>query len=188
MMLSPVAPPGGGVGGGSPGPIGGGGSVGPILAGLLLLFAAFGFPLVGASPPQTPSPPAAVPGPVTVPSAPQPAPAPGPAAPPVPSAPVAPSPSPTPAVPSAAAPPTVPAPAGAALTRLAPAVLPSVPAPGPSGPIARRAGQPAPSRGGRPVLPFTGANLLTPMALGVGLIVMGLMLRRADGSAQSPSH
>jgi hypothetical protein len=149
--LSPVPPPGGGVGEGGPGgpPSGGGGSVlGPILAGLVLLFGALGFPLGGAGPPLTTSPAAA------------------PGAPP----PIVPGAPPLGAVPPAAVPP------GAAPSPPRPVAL-VPPSPGKGGQGVTAPGPTPVSRGRRPMLPFTGANLLAPMSLGAGLIVLGLLLR-----------
>ena len=98
--------------------------------------------------------------------------------PPTASPPVASAPSPSPltgqvsqgqpAVPSAAAP-----------SRPAPVVSSSLPHQGPTASVV-----PGPRRQ-RPILPFTGANLLTPMALGVALILLGLVLRSVGDSARS---
>lgn len=174
VSLSPVIPPSGG--GGSGGSGGGGGSViAPILAGLLLFLGALGFSPAAVTPAlQGPSAPAPVP--ANVPSGPAPAQAPGAPIPPTASPPAASVPPPTPFAgpapqPRATVPPVV------VPSRPTPVVSPSVPPQGPSGPIS--------SHRRRPVMPFTGANLLTPMAIGVGLIILGLVLRRARNSAES---
>lgn len=65
-------------------------------------------------------------------------------------------------------------------------VLPAGPAQGPArvvraGPVLGQV-----SRRPRPRLPFTGANLLTFMGMGAGLIVLGLVLKRWELSAQAP--
>jgi hypothetical protein len=73
--------------------------------------------------------------------------------------------------------PTVPP--AAVPSRPTPVVSSSLPRQGPTGSVV-----PGPRRQ-RPVLPFTGANLLTPMAVGVALILLGLVLRRVEDSARS---
>jgi hypothetical protein len=174
-LLSPVVPPPGGSGGSGGGS---GGIVAPILAGLLLFFGALGFPVGAVTPSGQPSP-AAVTGPGVTPQGPQPAPAPSPPAPAAQGPPAAASPPTTPLVqgplPSQQ---IVPLPRGAAPSRPTPVVSSSVPSQGPPGPSVQKLGPPSGSRRRRPVLPFTGANLLTPMAVGIGLIILGLVLRR----------
>lgn len=151
VTLSAVGPPPPGEVGG---PGGGGSAVGPILAGLLLALGALGFP-GAAVPPTTPGPPAAG------------APSPGPSAPPA-------------AVAPGQVPPAPPAisPGGPAPSRQAPLVLGSVPRQGPPGAAVPGPGPAAAAGRRRPVLPFTGANLLTPMVVGAALIALGLLLRR----------
>jgi hypothetical protein len=174
--LSPAAVPpagGGGAGGG-----GSGGVLGPILAGLLLLFAAFGFPWAAAPPPpapaqvtpagsatpQSPSQPGASPGLASSPGTPPPASAVSPAQ--VPNQ-----------TPGANVPPVGPP------GRVAPVVLSSVPRRGSSQSVVAKAGPIVPTPQRRPILPFTGANLLLPMAAGAGLILAGLILRYRGGTA-----
>lgn len=178
VVLSAVVPPPGGPGSGS------GGVIAPILAGFLLLLGALGFS-PGAVGPSSQGSPAPAPGFLNAPAGAAPAPAPGApvpttAPPPVASVPPAapqgaPAPQQQASVPPAAAAPSLPT----------PAVLSSVPLQRPSGPPVSGPGQPTSSHKRRPVLPFTGANLLTPMAVGLGLIILGLVLRRSGGSAQS---
>jgi hypothetical protein len=94
---------------------------------------------------------------------------------------------PAPAAPPAAAPPAAAMPvAPAAPPGPTPAVLPSGPGPVASAPLAPSPEQPGRGLRRRPALPFTGANLLTPMVLGAGLILLGLVMRRAEDSAPSP--
>jgi hypothetical protein len=169
--LSPVVPPpaGGGTGGS-----GGGGVLAPILAGLLLFLTALGLPTGAIVPAQqgvsAPAPGAAgiasnAGSPAQAPGGPAPSAA-SPPAPPSPTIVPGPGPSQNPALSS-----TVPAPSRV------PIVSPYAPTQGPSSPGAQRHGPPTISLGQRPVLPFTGASLLTPMAAGMGLIVLGLALR-----------
>jgi hypothetical protein len=176
--LGAVAPLSGGVpppgAGGSGGSGGSGGGLAPILAGLLLFLSALGFS-TGPVVPSQQGLSAPVTGPVSAPSgAGAPAQVPGgPAAsPPAPSA--APPPPGVPAPPPSQ--PVPPSPGAAPIQRLA-IVSPSAPSGGPSAQGVQKHGPPAISRRGRPVLPFTGASLLTPMAAGMGLIVLGLVLR-----------
>ncbi len=181
VALSPVPPPpaGGGAAGG-----GTGGSLLPILGGLLLFFAAFGFPPAATSPSPL-GPRVTSPGPVSPPVAPQPGSAPAPGLPPVAQPPATPPYTQAPPVAAPAATPGGP-PAVERPSRHARGMLSTIPRLGSPESNFRRAGPAGPSRRRRPVLPFTGANLVSPMAAGLGLILLGLVLRRVRHSAQSP--
>ncbi len=178
VVLSAGVPPPGGPGSGS------GGVIAPILAGFLLLLGALGFS-PGAVGPSLQGSPAPAPGFLNAPAGPAPAQAPGASVPTTARPPAASGPPATPpGAPAAQQQAAVP-PAAAAPSRSRPAVSFSVPLQGPSRSVVSGPGQPTSSPTRRPVLPFTGANLLTPMAVGLGLIILGLVLRRSGGSAQS---
>lgn len=180
-LLSPAVPPpagGGGPGGGSGGS---GGAIGPILGGLLLLFGLLGFPLAASPPPPAPAQVTPV-GPAVAQGPSQPGGPPGPAA----------SPSPLPPAPVVSPPlPAVVTPKHGA--NVAPVEAPGGPAQAVPSSIPRerplplkvaQAGPTGPPPRHRPILPFTGANLLTSMAVGVGLIILGLVLRYRGTTAQ----
>ena len=175
VSLSPVVPPPGGSGSG--GSSGGGAVIAPILAGLLLFLGALGFS-PGAVTPGIQGSLTPVPGPANVPAGSTPAQAPGAPMPPIASPPAAPAPPSSPlSGPATQRQPTVPP--AAVPSRPTPVVSSSLSHQGPTASVV-----PGPRRQ-RPVLPFTGANLLTPMAVGVSLILLGLVLRRVGDLARS---